>query len=125
MRFGRSYFVMVTEVRRGEIWWADWTPGRGSEQTGRRPSLVVQTNLANRNPRYPNTIVVALSTQGRDVPFHVRLEPSPDNGLSTVSYVKCEQMVTISRGRLEKRLGRVSSGELEQVDAALRRVLSL
>ena len=87
--------------RRGEIWQVDWSPGRGSEQSGRRPALIVQNDAGNRSTRFPNTIVVAVSTKGRDIPFHVRLEPSHKNGLSEVSYVKCEQVLTISKDRLQ------------------------
>jgi mRNA interferase MazF len=115
----------MPEISRGDIWWVNWSPGRSSEQTGRRPALVVQTNAANHNPNYPNTIVVAVSTKGREVPFHVRLEPSEENGLSMLSFAKCEQVLTISKDRLEQRLGRVGEHELEQVDSALRMVLNL
>jgi mRNA interferase MazF len=110
---------------RGEVWWVDWSPGRGSEQAGRRPALVVQTNPANHNPGYPNTIVVTISRQGRDVPSHVCLQPTALNGLSSQSFIKCEQILTISKKRLEKRMGRVTEGQLELVDAAMRMVLAL
>jgi hypothetical protein len=58
------------EVHRGDIWVVDWSPGRGSEQAGMRPAVVVQTDAANLNPRYPNTIVLTVSTKGKAVPFH-------------------------------------------------------
>jgi mRNA interferase MazF len=48
-------------IRRGQIWLVDWSPGRGSEQLGQRPAIVIQTDAANSNPRYPNTIVVTLA----------------------------------------------------------------
>lgn len=110
---------------RGELWWVDWSPARGSEQSGRRPALVVQTDPANHNPQYPNTVVVTVSRQGREVPSHVRVEPTAQNGLASLSFIKCEQILTISKQRLEKRTGRVTSAELALVDAALRLVLGL
>ncbi|MBW1784267.1 MAG: type II toxin-antitoxin system PemK/MazF family toxin [Deltaproteobacteria bacterium] len=110
---------------RGEVWWVDWSPDRGSEQAGRRPALVVQTNPANHNPDYPNTIVVTISRQARDVPFHVRVEPTARNGLSSQSFIKCEQILTISKERLETRMGCVTEVQLEQVNAAMRMVLAL
>jgi len=117
--------MMPGEISRGELWWVDWSPGRGSEQTGRRPALVVQTDAANHNPRYPNTIVVTVSTTGRDVPFHVRLEASAESRLSASSFAKCEQVLTISKQRLDTRLGRVTAEELARVERALRLVLDL
>ena len=116
---------MINKPSRGEIWWVDWSPGRSSEQTGRRPSLIVQNDRANRSLHYDNTIVVAISRSGLPVPFHIQLTPNSENGLTDISYVKCEQIYTITCDRLERFIGRVTPEELGQVDLALRRVLSL
>lgn len=113
------------DPRRGELWLVDWSPSRGSEQTGFRPALVIQTDAANANPRYPNTIVIALSTKGRDLPFHIALEPSPQNGLSQRSFCKCEQILTISKDRLERRLGRVDDAAMQMVEEASLLVLGI
>ncbi len=121
----RSSPVSRTDISRGELWWVDWSPGRGSEQEGRRPALVIQTDAANHNPHYPNTIVVTVSTKGRDVPFHVPLKVSETSGLSRPSFAKCEQILTISKERLESRLGRVTPEELAQVTAGLRLVCEM
>ena len=107
---------------RGEIWLVDWSPGRGSEQSG-RPALIVQIDDANRNPRYPNTIVAAISTRGREVTAHVHLRPSTGNRLTAPSFVKCEQILTISKERLERRIGVLDAPDLARVSAALRTVL--
>ncbi|MHB8523858.1 MAG: type II toxin-antitoxin system PemK/MazF family toxin [Limisphaerales bacterium] len=42
----------MADPHRGQIWLVNWSPGRGSEQLGRRPALVMQTDSANANPRY-------------------------------------------------------------------------
>ena len=112
-------------VMRGEIYWIDWNPARGSEQAGRRPALIVQTDAANTNPRYPNTIVAAVSTSGRAIGTHVPLTPSAQNGLPSRSFVKCEQLITISKSRLQARLGQIDPVELAQIDTALRQSLDL
>lgn len=111
---------------RGEIWSVDWTPGRGSEQTGVRPALIVQNDHGNHATGYPNTIVAAISTKGRNIPFHVRIEPSTQNGLAATSYIKCEQILTVSKARLVGNpLGRLTDDEMVLVGAALRRSLAL
>ena len=79
----------------------DWNPGRGSEQLGRRPALVLQNDTGNQNPRYPNTVVLAMSTQGKPIPFHIQIVPNAQNGLREVTYVKCEQVLTIAKARLQ------------------------
>src|SRR5947209_4071719 len=108
----KSSPMSAPNPRRGQIWLVDWSPARGSEQMGRRPALIVQTDAANSNPRYPNTIVATVSTSGRNVASHVLLQPSPRNGLSAVSYVKWEQVLTISKDRLQGRLGQNDTHEL-------------
>ncbi|MEI6314798.1 MAG: type II toxin-antitoxin system PemK/MazF family toxin [Syntrophus sp. (in: bacteria)] len=114
---------MVNDVHRGDIWIVDWSPGRGSEQTGTRPAVVIQTDAANLNPLYPNTIVLTVSTKGKAVPFHVAIDPSEKNGLKEKSYIKCEQVLTISKKRLVRRMGGIEEECLSLVTKALRRVL--
>jgi mRNA interferase MazF len=95
-------------VYRGEIWMIDWNPGRGSEQTGYRPSLIVQRNSGSANPQYGNVIVVTISSKSSgNVPFHLFVRKNPENGLSSDSYIKCEQIITISKQRLVKKIGQL------------------
>ncbi len=116
---------MNVNLRRGQIWMVDWSPGRGSEQLGKRPALIIQTDAANANPHYPNTIVLTLSTKGHPVTSHVEIKPSAHNGLRETSYVKCEQILTVSKERLGKLVGTVSAADLQRVEFALRKVLVL
>jgi len=117
--------VASRDIRRGDIWLVDWSPSRGSEQAGIRPAVVVQTDAANLNPRYPNTIVVTVSTKGKAVPFHVPIGPSEQNGLKEKSFVKCEQVLTISKDRLVRRVGRLEEDCLASVNSSIRKVLEL
>jgi len=112
-------------AKRGDLYWIDWSPARGSEQAGRRPALVVQNDAGNSSPTYPNTIVVAVSTKGREIPLHVRLRASKNSGLRKVSFAKCEQILTVSKERLWKRIGRIDDRELHEVNAAIRLSLDL
>jgi len=111
--------------RRGEVYWLDWNPARGSEQSGRRPAVVVQNDPFNANPRYPNTVVVTVSRQGLPIPTHVALEPGGSNGLKTKSFIKCEQLLTVSKDRLVEKIGALSATELASVVQALKRLLVL
>ena len=112
-------------IRRGDLYWVDWSPARGSEPAGRRPALVIQRDAGNAAPTYPNTVVVAVSSQGRDIPFHVRVRPTARNGLRGVSFVKCEQIFTVSKDRLGPRLGSLRPDEMRSVNDAIRLNLDL
>ena len=111
--------------KRGEIWLLDWSPARGTEQAGFRPALIIQTDAANSNPGYPNTIVLAVSTKGKPVPFHIALKPSRRNGLTEESFVKCEQVLTVAKDRLARKLGAIGEGDLQQINRAVRLVLDV
>ncbi|HWS84641.1 MAG TPA: type II toxin-antitoxin system PemK/MazF family toxin, partial [Ktedonobacteraceae bacterium] len=68
--------------RRGEIWDVNWSPGRGAEQQGTRPALIIQNDRGNASSSYPLTIVASMSRTERELPLHVRISPSPENGLT-------------------------------------------
>ena len=70
-------------------------------------------------------MVVAISTKGKPVPFHVPVDPSSGNGLKKKSYVKAEQLLTISKDRLVERIGLLEKELLVQVEEAIKLVLEL
>lgn len=112
-------------LRRGQIYWLNWEPGRGSEQRGRRPGLIIQCDPFNRSQRYMNTIVAAITTSAHDVPVHVAVEPSEASGLKNRSYVLCEQLMTVSLERLNGLMGELDEATMGRVDSALKRILAL
>lgn len=111
-------------IKRGEIYWVDWSPGRGSEQIGTRPALIVQNNIGNQYST--TTVVAAISTEvpEKAYPFHVRIAPG-HSGLTQDSVIKCEQIMTIDRTRLKTRAGQLNEDLMKQVDIALHRSLGL
>ena len=111
--------------RRGEIWDVNWSPGRGAEQQGTRPALIIQNDRGNASLSYPLTIVASMSRTERELPLHVRLAPTEENGLSDYTDVKCEQIMTIEKSRLLRRRGNITPEELARVDIALRLSLNL
>jgi mRNA interferase MazF len=62
-------------VKRGEIYWVEFDPVKGSEQGGLRPALVVQNDVGNRHS--PTTVVVAItrSVPPGPYPFSWSLHP--------------------------------------------------
>lgn len=108
--------------KRGEVWLVNWNPGRGSEQAGKRPALVIQNDIGNK--RAPTTIVAAISSSLRLYPMNVEISP-PEGGLDLPSIIKTSQILTVSKERLEKRLGRLSKERLDDVDKAIKLSLAL
>jgi len=117
--------LMPQSPRRGEIWDVNWSPGRGAEQKGIRPALIIQNDRGNTSSSYPLTIVVSMSRTEREIPLHVRISPTEENGLTDFTDVKCEQVMTIEKSRLIRRRGAITSEELNKVDVALKLSLDL
>ncbi|MFN2468071.1 MAG: type II toxin-antitoxin system PemK/MazF family toxin [Gaiellaceae bacterium] len=69
-------------------------------------------------------IVLPVTSVDKRIAFHVGVEP-PEGGLRSRSFIKPEDIRSISAGRLRERLGRVSAQTLEAVEARLRVLLDL
>ena len=113
---------MIDFPKRGEVWLVNWNPARGSEQTGRRPALVIQNDIGNE--KAPTTILAAISSSVRIYPMNVEINP-PEGGLDRPSIVKTSQILIVAKERSEKRLGRLSPERLRDVDRAIKLSLSL
>lgn len=110
-------------VKRGEIYLVDWSPGRGSEQTGSRPAIVLQNDTGNKFSS--TTIVAAVTTaSGKTYPFQVYLKPE-ECGLDKSSTVLLEQILTVDKRRLVKKIGQVSTEKLYEIEKAVHNSLGL
>lgn len=93
----------MADPNRGEIWLADLGTGRGHEQSGRRPALVVSDDAFNHGLA-GLVMVVPLTSKvkkSRNIPTHIPVDP-PEGGLKTPSVILCDQLRTISKDRLSK-----------------------
>ncbi len=81
-------------IARGEIYWVEFDPVKGSEQGGLRPALVVQNDIGNRFS--PTTVIAAITPTipPKAYPFVVIIEPE-ESGLPERSVVNCSQVATI------------------------------
>ena len=108
---------------RGEIWFADLEPGKGREQAGQRPCLIVSDDRLNRSPA-GLVIAIPITSKDKGIPSHVEINP-PEGGLKVRSFIKCEDVRSISTDRLIKALGSVKTPTLNQVEQRLRLLLNL
>lgn len=108
---------------RGEIWQVDLDPVRGHEQAGRRPALVVSVDALNRSAA-ELAIVLPITSRQKNVRSHVAVQP-PEGGLERNSYIKCEDVRSVSTTRLARRLGAVAAETMSAVEDRLRLLLGL
>ena len=104
---------------RGEIYYLDFSPAKGSEMRGPLPALIVQNDVGNRVSRL--TIVAAITSNLKAARLPVCVQISPvDSGLPHESVVNLGHIYTVDKSRLHQLVGRLPDGLMEQVDKALR-----
>ena len=107
----------ATTPKRGDIYWVDWSPGRGSEQAGLRPALVIQNDIGNQHS--PNVIVAAVTTApNKPYPFLVAVS-AQESGLPKDSTVDLASIMTVSKGRLRNKGGHLPPAKMAAVDDAI------
>ena len=108
---------------RGKVYIADLNPPYGREIHKKRPVLVISNNTLNQT--LPTIIVIPISSIipeyiGPDV---VKIEKKI--GLEKESIIIVNQIRSIDKARLIKKIGRLSQDRLEQVEDALQITLGM
>ncbi|WP_414620131.1 type II toxin-antitoxin system PemK/MazF family toxin [Calothrix sp. CCY 0018] len=108
----------MNKISRGEVWLIDLNPVRGHEQAGKRPCLVISVNLFNQGSS-GLAIVLPITSKNKPIPFHIEINP-PEAGLKMQSFIKCEDVRSISVETFEKKRGTVFEETLVKVEEILR-----
>ena len=95
---------------RGDIFWADLSPGRGLEQTGSRPVLILSHESFNKVSG--TVIALPITSRKNRACFPIILELA-EAKLPKRYWVNASCVRTISTKRLGKKIGRVSPEEME------------
>lgn len=107
----------INEIKRGNVFIADLDPTIGSEQYGRRPVVILSSDLSNK---YSPTILIAPFTKilkKQTLPTHILVNNA--QYLKYDSIILLEQIRTIDKERLIAYKGRVSNEILDKIDRGL------
>lgn len=104
---------MPRATSHGEIWWADIDK--------RRPVVIASRDDAHG--ARTRTTVAVITRRRREIATEVPVDER--EGLSVPSVVNCDELVTIPKADLERRIGRLSSENLLAFHRALRFALAL
>ncbi len=115
----RSPATPTSPIRRGEIWWVNLDPARGSEIRKTRPAVVLTANALNRVRR--TVMVVPLSTGPQPREPIVVTTASAGPGAVAV----CDQLRAVDKTRLTQRIGLLSQADLRGVEDGVRAILEL
>lgn len=106
-------------MNRGDVYWVDLDPTKGSEMNKQRPCVLVGAtpiNLARRT-----VVVVPLSTS-------VIIKPPITVGVQCLGkkvVAVCDQIRTVDKTRLKKQAGSLSINDSNELDECLKQVLAL
>ena len=109
-------------MKRGEVYWANFSPRSGSEQKGLRPAVLVSHNLFNQAEQWNSLLVVPISTSvkqfQRTTSTTVVLLPK-SIGLSRDSYALCHQVTVLDRSKLRNYIMVLTPSLLSNVEEAM------
>lgn len=111
-------------IRRGNLYWVNLNPVKGSEQAGRRPVVVIQNDIGNE---YASTTLIAPLTSTeflKQYPTNVFI-PKNTAGLKFDSTVLLSQIRVIDKTRLESFIGQVPLSLMKKIDSAIKVSLSV
>ncbi|HIG94994.1 MAG: Regulatory protein, PemK family [archaeon GW2011_AR13] len=112
------------EIYRGDILVVNLNPVVRSEQGGKRPVLVLQNNLANKYS--PVVIVAAITSKefSKEFPTNVFLLKQ-ESKLDKDSTILLNQIRTIEKQRIIKKISSLDISSMKKVDMALKISLGL
>jgi mRNA interferase MazF len=106
-------------MNRGDVWWVNFEPSIGGEIRKKRPAIIVSNNAANK---FLNRVQVIPITSNTDRLF-------PSEAYVTVAGKKgkamADQLATVCKQRLTKRIGSISDDEMKMVVEAIKTQLDL
>lgn len=105
------------KIRRGEIYWADLNPEKGSEISKIRPVLVVSNDIGNKLSSTITILPITSKTE-KIYPYEILLKEKEGN-LKSESKVKANQIRTIDKVRIKRKIGRLIQIKMEEINAAI------
>jgi len=109
-------------MEQGEIWNANLSPTKGSEQAGIRPVVILSGNLLNQHLNI--VICCPLTTQIKNYKGNIILQPNSENKLKKTSEILTFHIRSVSQERLIKKIGKISTQETEKIKHYLNEILT-
>lgn len=115
--------MSTLQPARGEIWFVNLDPTKGREQAGRRPALVLSVDQFNHSPA-ELVVIIPITSKAKGIPLHVAVAP-PEGGLTQPSFIKCEDVRSVSKERLLNMPGIVTTQTMAAVEERIKFLLGL
>ena len=106
-------------MNRGDVWWVNFEPSIGGEIRKKRPAIIISNNAANKYLKRVQVIPITSNTD-RLLPSEAYVTVAGKKGKAMA-----DQLATVSKQRLSKRIGSVSEDEMNMVAEAIKTQLDL
>ena len=112
-------------IRKGSVYWVDFSPGKGSEPMGRRPGLVVQCDPLNES-KLNTVIVIAITSTLKfgELPGNVILRKGEAN-LPKRSVINMTQIKTVDKNSIKEKIGSLPAERMEEVHQGMKLVMDM
>jgi mRNA interferase MazF len=112
-------------IRKGSIYWVDFSPGKGSEPIGRRPGLVIQNDILN-DSKLNTVIMLAITSTMKfgELPGNVILRKSEAN-LPKKCVINITQIKSVDKTSIKEKIGTLSKRKMDEVYEGLKLVLTI
>jgi len=115
---------MYQRVHRGDIFYMDLNDLKeGHVQRGIRPVVVVQNEVGNIYS--PTTIIVPCTTKNKRLVIQPRMSIKFFNGKVVDNTILCEQIRTVMKDKLMKKIGHLNCSQMDNISDKLKRSLQL
>jgi mRNA interferase MazF len=109
----------VAFPQRGDLYWAALDPTVGAEIAKTRPVVIVSNDVGNQFSPLVTVAPLTTAVGQRVYPVEVLIADG-EGGIPRASTVLLNQLRTVDKRRLGRRLGALSPDRMQQVDAAIR-----
>ena len=112
-------------IRKGSIYWVNFSPGKGSEPIGRRPGLVIQNDILN-DSNLNTVIMLAITSTMKfgELPGNVVLKKGEAN-MPKKCVINVTQIKSVDKKSIKEKIGTLSKQRIDEVHEGLKLVMSL
>jgi mRNA interferase MazF len=112
-------------IRKGSIYWVDFSPGKDSEPIGRRPGLVVQNDILN-DSNLNTVIMLAITSTMKfgELPGNVVLKKGEAN-VPKKCVINVTQIKSVDKKSIKEKIGTLTKKKIDEVHEGLKLVMNL
>ena len=112
-------------IRKESVYWVYFSPGKRSEPLGRRPGLVIQSDVLN-DSKISTVIMVAVTSTLKfgELPGNVVLNKGEAN-LLRKCVVNVTQIKSVDKRSIKEKIGTLPKKRLQEIEIGLKLVMSL